>query len=384
MPPKTSFARFTPFSRGKIVGKAEEGVSTKAIRKTVLKKDGRLASLRAIDAVVAKAKADPTWQGEDSSAGGRPPAFSPSQVCELKKLIDDEVGLAKVTIPYMRKRLPFLRTVTQECVRLTLQRLGLAWRLRRRKAAVARKYKPDRLTYSDWVLKQPDSDLARWAYVDGTSVYLARTTEEHEDKQRAALGRSCWQLRTGEDSLEDRNVGASAYAKSQGQPIKIWGFFCDGHLEYFVLPKAYTKKGGETTEHMNGRRYNEMVKTHFAKWRKKCFSRGRVFVAKDFERFLRNPANVQAEADAGCDPIAKFPKCSPDFNAIEGWWRKLKLYLEERVPTEMETRANFLQRFRRAVNYLNTNCREHGRALCRNQKTRARECKKLKGARTRW
>jgi hypothetical protein len=80
MPPKTSFARFTPFSRGKIVGKAEEGASTKAIRKTVLKKDGRLASLRAIDAVVAKAKSDPSWQGEDSSAGGRPPAFTPSQV----------------------------------------------------------------------------------------------------------------------------------------------------------------------------------------------------------------------------------------------------------------------------------------------------------------
>lgn len=181
MPPKTSFARFTPFSRGKIVGKAKEGASTKAIRKTVLKKDGRLASLRAIDAVVAKANSDPSWQGEDSSAGGRPPAFTPSQVCELKKLIDDEVGLAKVTIPYMRKRLPFLRAVTLECVRLTLQRLGLAWRLRRRKAAVARKYKPDRLKYSRWVLKQPDAELKRWAYVDGTSIYLARTAEEHED-----------------------------------------------------------------------------------------------------------------------------------------------------------------------------------------------------------
>lgn len=191
-------------------------------------------------------------------------------------------------------------------------------------------------------------------------------------------------MRTGEDSLEDRNVGASAYAKSQGLPIKIWGFFCDGRLEYLALPKAYTKKGGITTEHMNGRRYQAMVRTHFAKWRKKCLPRGRVFVAKDFERFLRNPNNVQAEENAGCDPIAEFPKCSPDFNAIEGWWRKLKLYLEEHEPEEMETREHFLQRFRRAVNYLSTHCREHGRALCRNQKIRARECIKLKGARTRW
>ena len=160
MPPKTSFARLTPFSRGRTIGKAEEGASTKAIRKTVFKKDRRLASLRAIDAVVAEAKAGPSWQREGSSAGGRPPALTSSQVCELKKLIDDEVGLAKVTIPYMRKRLPFLRTVSKECVRLTLQRLGLAWRLRRHKAAIARKYKPDRLTSSDWVLKPPDSELA--------------------------------------------------------------------------------------------------------------------------------------------------------------------------------------------------------------------------------
>ena len=113
MPPKTYFARFTPFSRGTIIGMAEAGVAMAAIRKAVLKKDGRRASLRAIDACIAKARSDPTWQGEDSSAGGRPSALTPSQVCQLKQLIHDEVGLAKVTIPYMRKRLPFLKKVTK-------------------------------------------------------------------------------------------------------------------------------------------------------------------------------------------------------------------------------------------------------------------------------
>ena len=169
---------------------------------------------------------------------------------------------------------------------------------------------------------QPRRDLLRWAYVDGTSFYLARTPEEHADNQRASLGKHVWRLETGQDSLEDKNVGASSYAKAQGLPIKIWGFFCDGRLEYYVLPKALTSKGKVTTQHMNGRRYRHMVRTKFATWRRNCWPRGRVFIAKDYERFLRHPATVEAEAEAGCDPIEQFPKCSPDFNAIEGWWHK--------------------------------------------------------------
>lgn len=54
-----SFVRFSPFARGKIVGKAEEGAPVKKIRKTVLKRDGKRGSERAIKAVLAKARADP-------------------------------------------------------------------------------------------------------------------------------------------------------------------------------------------------------------------------------------------------------------------------------------------------------------------------------------
>ena len=381
---EASAARFNRFSRGRIVGQAEAGVPRDRIRSNVLKKDGTPASLRAIDAVLAKARADPTWEGLDSSAGGRPRELCADEVQGLKDLIHAEVGLARVTIPYCRKRLPYLRRVSAETVRRTLRRLGLAWRLRRNKAAVCKKYKPARLSYSRWVSRQPRRDLVRWAYVDGTSFYLARTPEEHADKQRQALGKHVWRLSTGQDSLEDKNVGASSYAKAQGQAIKIWGFFCDGRLEYHVLPKAVTKKGKLTTQHMNGTRYRHLVRTKCAAWRRKCWPRGRVFIVKDYERFLRDPATVEAEVDAGCDPIEHYPKCSPDLNAIEGWWRKLKLYLEEREPAERETREEFLKRLRRAVDFLNARCRAEGRALCRNQCERAADCKRLKGARTRW
>lgn len=185
--------------------------------------------------------------------------------------------------------------------------------------------------------------------------------------------------------LEDRNVGASSYAKAQGLPVKIWGLFCDGRLEYYVLPKDYTENGRLTTQHMNGKRYRTMVCKHFANWRKKCLPRcARVFVVKDYERFLRSEETIAAEATAGLQQVPKYPKCSPDLNAIEGWWRKLKLHLEEREPTHMETREQFLRRLRRAVDHLNHSCRAQGRRLCRNQKERALECQKLKGARTKW
>ena len=49
---KTS-ARFSPFARGRIAGKAEEGAGREKIRREVLKKDGTRASLRAIQGVLS-------------------------------------------------------------------------------------------------------------------------------------------------------------------------------------------------------------------------------------------------------------------------------------------------------------------------------------------
>ena len=155
---KSAYTRFTPFARGRIVGKAEEGASRKDIRKTVLKKDGKKASLGVIDYVLDHARDDPYWQGEDSVAGGQPQELNAKELRKLKDLIHAEVRLAKLNIPYLKKRLSWLRRVSKECVRLTLKRLGFGWRVGRGKAAIAKKYKPQRLDYSDWVLKQPQAE----------------------------------------------------------------------------------------------------------------------------------------------------------------------------------------------------------------------------------
>ena len=46
----------------------------------------------------------------------------------------------------------------------------------------------------------------------------------------------------------DENVGPSMYAKSQGLPVKIWGFFANGHLEYYVLPTDTNKKTAKSAK----------------------------------------------------------------------------------------------------------------------------------------
>ena len=58
-----SFAWFTPFARGRIVGKAEKGAERRNIRKDVHKKGGKMASMPSIDKVLAYARADPHWHG---------------------------------------------------------------------------------------------------------------------------------------------------------------------------------------------------------------------------------------------------------------------------------------------------------------------------------
>ena len=110
-----SFARLSPFARGKIVGKASEGAPAGRIRKQVRKKDGKMCSARAIRSLVKKAREDPSYDGIDSSAGGRPQEFSSDEKRKLKKLIQDEVGLAKVTVPYCIAL--FFRSLREEASR---------------------------------------------------------------------------------------------------------------------------------------------------------------------------------------------------------------------------------------------------------------------------
>ena len=107
------------------------------------------------------------------------------------------------------------------------------------------------------------------------------------------------------------------------------------------------------------------------------------------DKFLRRGStkpfdNLKADRDAGFCNVNQHPKLSPDFNAIEGWWRVLQQRLSLTAPAELESRGDFLKRLRRNVAWLNKNARPHAKQLCASQKVREKAVKKLKGARCKW
>ena len=58
-----TFARFSVFARGRIVGKAEEGAKEKNIQSSVKKTNGKRGSLRAIRAIIKHSRDDPELEG---------------------------------------------------------------------------------------------------------------------------------------------------------------------------------------------------------------------------------------------------------------------------------------------------------------------------------
>jgi hypothetical protein len=393
-PAAATYARLSPLARGRIIGMREAGAERSVVADTVRKTDGSPADLKAISYTYKRFKEDPEYDGTDSSAGGRPRQLTNDQEKAVHEILLRDVGKVKVTARYIKRCLPDLRECLDKTIQRTFARLGYSHRVRRKKSAVHAKHKPARLKYCDWVLRQDQADLNHWAYTDGTTFYLPRTEEENGDKQRAALGPKCWRRSDGSDALQDQNVGPSSYAKSQGKPVKIWGLFLRGRLEYFLLPEEVVgKRKRKRSANMTGARYNQMVVKFFAKWRRCCdprFPAGeRIPLVKDYERFLRwgcgkSFNNLKAERDAGFETIKQYPKCSPDLNAIEGWWDQLQQRLNLTAPANLEPRAAFVKRLRRTVTWMNNNLQSQGRELCENQKTRARQVKLLKGARCKW
>ena len=344
------------------------------------KQDGTPPSLRAVDDVLAKHEADPEWRGEDSVAGGRPQELSLSEERKLIALVFRERGRAVVTSRYCQKMLPFLRRLQEQTVRNYLQRAGLSWLRRRRKSAVPSEWKTKRMAHCDWILSRREPTLRRWAYTDGTTFYLARGPAENLGKQRAALGPCVWRMSNGKDGLWDENIGPSLYAKSQGQPVKIWGLFADGRLEYYLLPED----GAQRTTNMNAETYQWLVGRHFADWRKRCFGDdGPAYLVQDGERCLWKAESLAALRGAGF-AVIDHPKYSPDLNAIENWWNRLRQRLDETSPAECESRPSFVRRLRRTATWMNDNIRGEGRHLCTNQKERACAIKLLEGAKCKW
>ena len=375
-----SFARLDVWARGEIWGLHSAGIKREEICTRVVKVDGTPPSLNAVDMVIAHKADNPQWRGAVGQSSGRPQSLSEAQKKLVLGLVFEERGRAKVTVKYCKQMLRFLRKLSRKTVERALEEAGLAWLRRRTKRLVPRDAKPGRIAYSNWVLKRHQGTLDRFAYTDGTTFYLARGLSEHEDKQRAALGTHVWRMSNGKAGLWEENVGPSLYAKAQGTPVKIWGFFANGRLEYYVLPKD-----GARTTNMNGDRYEWLVANKVPMWRRACFEDDEpVHLVQDHEKCLWQERNLLALRRAGCPVVACYPNQSPDLNAIEGWWKVLRDRPDLTAPEEIESREEFVTRLRRTVAWLNINDREHAVALARNQKVRARAVLHQEGARTKW
>ena len=264
-----------------IWGMSIMGATRKHISKCVLKKDGTAPTMRAVDDVIAREKAEPEWRGEEVHTG-RPKSLTVDQQQQLVDLVFAERGKAKVTVKFCRKRLRFLRNVSRKTVERALYDAGLRWLRRRTKTLVPKLGKSPRVEYADSLLSRRQDFLNRFAYTDGTTFYLARHPAEVPDKRRLALGKHVWRMANGKDGLWDENVGPSLYAKAQGLPVKIWGFFGPGQLHYYALPKD-----GKRTTNMNGSTYCWLVSDRFARWRRACFGDDAiVHLVQDHEKCL--------------------------------------------------------------------------------------------------
>jgi hypothetical protein len=197
---------------------------------------------------------------------------------------------------------------------------------------------------------------------------------------------SCSQcsMSSGKDAMWEDNVGPSLYAKAQGRPVKIWGLFGGGRLEYYVLP-ADPEKPKQKTTHMNTQRYAWLVQSKFAAWRRKCFpGSGPVHLVQDGEKCLWVKENQKHIADAGFTLLKQYPKYSPDLNHIERWWHRLRQRLETHAPEDFESREDFIDRLRRTVTWMNKHLRKEALQQCTNLEERAREVLKMGGKRTKF
>ena len=226
---------------------------------------------------------------------------------------------------------------------------GLAWLRRRRKSCVASVYKPARLLWADWVLPHHMSTLARLAYTDGTTFFLARTEPEREDKARLALGSHVWRMADGSDGLFEECVGPSVYAKAQGRAVRMWGLLASGILFVFFLPKGQV---------MNRWWYAWLIEHKFPVWLAKAFGGAavdNVFLVQDHERALWKEEPLTSMRSVGISLLRNFPKSSQDMNPIEVVWRELRARLYVTQPVHMEEREEFITRARNVVAWVNKN-----------------------------
>ena len=365
--------QFSPFDIGQIKAHVHHGLCAAEIARILTKPDGKTRwTDKSVQNQMDKLDDSPAWRGDRTEGSMRPRKTTAKQDKQIVSLLLKNRGKRKVTIAFLKTRLPWARGLGNTALEERLDDAGLAYMRRRRKCLVPEKYVVDRVNYCNAVKRKHESTLLQWAYSDGTVFYLDRTLEENESTQRAALGTSVWRMADGSDALYHDCIGPSTYAKAQGLPVRVWGLLAAGILHIYVL---------EQGEVMDRWLYVELIEDYFPGWLQHC-----CYLVQDFERCLHAEESLAALHDIGVELVDGYPKCSQDFNAIENVWKLLRERLAETLPRGKETRDHFVTRLELATAWLNRYKAEELKYLSTNQKERAHDCLSMKppGSRTKW
>ena len=212
------------------------------MQKHIVKKDGAVVPLAAIDKTIARKAADPEWQGEESQAGGRPSALSDTEKKALVALVFKMRGKAVVTVPFCRRKLPFLKKVSVWCCRRALHDAALAWLGRRCKSWVPPPHKIMRMTYSEWLKARHQATLDRFGYTDGTTWFLAVGPSDQGDKKRAALGKRVWRMSNGRSRQPQRQDQDLQKRPPRLSPVGTGACWRQSHDNHTTITRQSTRQ----------------------------------------------------------------------------------------------------------------------------------------------
>ena len=174
----------------------------------------------AIQRVINKLEAEPSWRGEREEGSGAPRKTTKAQDDALYKYVTKpgRRGMEKVTVAVLRKHFLWARKLSNTLLEERLYEAGLRWLRRRNKSGVTSQYLPERIRYCNWVLTLPSQHLMNWGYTDGICFYLDRTRDQNEHTQIAAVGSMVWRHADHRDAMHQECLCPSAYQSQVSLP----------------------------------------------------------------------------------------------------------------------------------------------------------------------
>lgn len=226
------------------------------------------------------------------------------------------------------------------------------------------------------LLKIPKTSWDDVRYMDGAGFYIARSHKQQLDKFVTSLGPWVWRSRG--EGLEESCVGPTAYAKSQGEKVMVWG----------ILHKAREGAGRLSIKVIREKQWNQVTYGELVNSFIKNTAHGRSkpsrkHIIQDNERVLWTPYIKEQLKKQKLIPV-KIPRYSPDLNPVEVCWDYLRKEMNRSPPPVLESRREYVRRLHDSVRKVNRGRADDMWNLLQSMPNRAQEVIRLKGKRTKY